>query len=424
MEDILLLTAITYVIALSFGYLLQRYLRMPWMFTLVIFGMIFSAFGFFTQVTKSENFQLLANLGMLALLFLIGLDLNLKEIRSMGPYIAGGDLFLCFFEGTMLALLFYFCFPADVGNSFPIALITGVTFGTIGEVVLFAILAEFGLVNTKFGQLSLGMGVFDDVVEVAMLAIIATLPAFSTTSQVQGIPNIMLIFSGLIGLLLATFAIVKVGGKIKKALESIRGPPYVPPFLILLTFFSFAALGGLAYENLAIIAAIMGGIVTQQIFPDKILKESRKSVNFLGNFFLSPFFFLSLGTKISLVSLIAFPLLIIVIVLVSLSSRISASTLLFKKLFGVKYAFILGVGLCTKFSTSVIAENLLFDSGLISATLFSAILTAYIIMKPIIVGIYSWGLSTTKNEITKLFSIGSSKSFSEKEEEGVSHLGQ
>ena len=417
MEELLLLTAVTYVIALIFGYLGQRYLKMPWMFSLVIFGIIFSAFGFFTQVTKSENFQLLANLGMLALLFMIGLDLNLKEIRSLGPYIAGGDLFLCFFEGTMLALLFYYCFPADVGNSFPIALITGVTFGTIGEVVLFAILAEFGLVNTKFGQLSLGMGVFDDIVEVAMLAIIATLPAFSSTVEVQGIPDIKLIFSGLIVLLLTTFAIVKVGGRIRKALESIRGPPYVPPFLILLTFFSFAAIGAIIYENLAPVAAIMGGIVAQQIFPDKVLKESRKSINFLGNFFLSPFFFLSLGTKISLAALIAFPLLIIVIVLVSFSSRVSASTMLFRKLFGAKYAFILGVGLCAKFSTSIIAENLLFNSGFISTTLFSAIVTAYIIMKPIIVGIYSWGLSTAKSEIATSFSIQGSKSVPEDEGE-------
>jgi Ca2+-transporting ATPase len=408
MEEILLLTAVIYVIALIFGYLAQRYLRMPWMFSLVIFGLIFSAFGFFTQVTKSENFQLLANLGMLILLFMIGLDLDLKEIKSLGPYIAGGDLFLCFFEGTMLALLFYFCFPADVGNSFPIALITGVTFGTIGEVVLFAILAEFGLVNTKFGQLTLGMGVFDDIVEITMLAIIATLPAFSSTikvTKVQSIPDIKLIITGLIVLLLTTYAIVKVGGKIKKALESIRSPPYVPPFLILLTFFSFAAIGAIIYENLAPIAAIMGGIVAQQIFPDKMLKESRKSIDFFGNFFLSPFFFLSLGTKMSLAALIAFPLLIIVIVLVSFTSRVSASTMLFRKLFGAKYAFILGVGLCAKFSTSIIAENLLFTSGLISTTLFSAIIMAYIIMKPIIVGVYSWALSTAKNEIATSLSF-------------------
>jgi Kef-type K+ transport system membrane component KefB len=259
------------------------------------------------------------------------------------------------------------------------------------------------------------MGVFDDIVEVTMLVIIATLPVFSSTIQVQGIPDIKLIFSGLVVLLLTTFAIVKVGGKIKKALESIRSPPYVPPFLILLTFFSFAAIGAIIYENLAPVAAIMGGIVTQQIFPEKVLKESRKSIDFLGNFFLSPFFFLSLGTKMSLAALVAFPLLIIVIVLVSFSSRVLASTMLFRKLFGAKYAFILGVGLCAKFSTSIIAENLLFTSGFISTTLFSAIVTAYIIMKPIIVGVYSWGLSTVKSEIATSFSIQNSKSFPEDE---------
>jgi hypothetical protein len=36
-------------------------------------------------------------------------------------------------------------------------------------------------------------------------------------------------------------------------------------------------------------------------------------------------------------------------------------------------------------------------------------------MKPIIVGIYSWGLSTAKSEIATSFSIQGSKSFPEEE---------
>jgi hypothetical protein len=38
-------------------------------------------------------------------------------------------------------------------------------------------------------------------------------------------------------------------------------------------------------------------------------------------------------------------------------------------------------------------------------------------MKPIIVGIYSWGLSTAKSEIATSFSIQGSKSFPEDEGE-------
>jgi len=385
------------------------------MFALVIFGIILSAFGIFTQTTKSENFNLLANLGMLILLFTIGLDLDLEEIKSLGVYIAAGDLFLCFFEGFMLALLFYFFFPADVGNSFTIALIAGITFGTIGEVVLFAILSEFNLVHTRFGQLSLGMGVFDDVVEVAMLAIIATLPIFSSVSKAQNTPSITLFFSALAGLLLVTFAILKIGGRIRKVLESIQAPAYAPPFLILLIFFSFIALTTLVYENLAPVAAILSGVVTQEIFPDKVLKESRKSINFLS-MFLSPFFFLSLGTKISFASFLAAPLLPISIVAVSFISRVLASVILFRKLFGVKYSFILGVGLCVKFSTSIVAETLLFTSGFISAGLFSALMASYMLMKPLIVGIYSWFLSGSKDELATRFALQSSKSDLEKEE--------
>ncbi|MEM3555191.1 MAG: cation:proton antiporter [Candidatus Micrarchaeia archaeon] len=412
MEEILLLTAVVYATALIIGYLTDKYLKMPWMFALVMFGIIFSAFGLFTQSTKSESFNLLANLGMLILLFTIGLDLDLEEIKSLGAYIALGDISLCFFEGLMLAMLFYFLFPADVSNSFPIALIAGITFGTIGEVVLFAILSEFDLVHTKFGQLSLGMGVFDDIVEVGMLAIIATLPLLHSAGEVQNTASIISVFSGLGGLLLVTLGILKIRDGIRKILEKVQPPLYVPIFLTLVIPFSFIALSGLVYENLAPVAAIISGVVVQQAFPDKMLKENRKLINFLS-MFLSPFFFLSLGIKISFSSFIASPSLAILIVLVSFTARVLASVILFRKLFGIKHAFILGVGLCVKFSTSIVSETLLFTSGFISAKLFSALMTAYVIMKPIIVAIYSKFLSTSKAELIERFSTKTPKSNTE-----------
>jgi len=239
-----------------------------------------------------------------------------------------------------------------------------------------------------------------------MLAAVASLPVFSSSNVAQASSLMLPVVSYLLLLLLATLAIVKIGGRVRRILENIvRSPPYIPPFLIFLVFFSFAASGALVYETLAPVASIMGGIVTQQVFPEKVLKESRKSIGFLGNFFLSPFFFLGLGASVSLASILAFPLLIVIIFLVSFSSRVSASTLFFHRLLGLKYAFIMGIGLCTKFSTSIIAETLLLNSGAISTRLFSAMIATYMIMKPVVAGAYSWGLSTAKNGIAKLFSI-------------------
>jgi hypothetical protein len=56
----------------------------------------------------------------------------------------------------------------------------------------------------------------------------------------------------------------------------------------------------------------------------------------------------------------------------------------------------LGVGLGVRFSTSLIVQFILLNSGLISLALYSALVATAIIMKPIIIGIYSWGLSREK----------------------------
>jgi hypothetical protein len=75
------------------------------------------------------------------------------------------------------------------------------------------------------------------------------------------------------------------------------------------------------------------------------------------------------------------------------------SYVLFNKVLGVRPSLVMGVGLTTKFSTSVISENLLFSSGMITQPLYSAIMAAYILLKPIIVGAFAKGLAITKEEI-------------------------
>ena len=244
MESILLLIVITYSVSLSFGFLLQKYLRIPWMFAALFFGVILAEISFFTPSIQSETFQSLATLGMLIFLFMIGFNLDLKEIKALGKYIFLGTIFIISLEGFCGSLLLYFGFPSEVSNSFLIALITAMSFATVGEAVLLPILAEFKVVNTTFGQLTLGIGTFDDVIEVLMLAILATLPAFLPKAQIQSLPNPSLTIISLISLLFLTLALTRPGNKLKNILRKNSDTPYVYSLLILLIFFSFSALGG------------------------------------------------------------------------------------------------------------------------------------------------------------------------------------
>jgi Ca2+-transporting ATPase len=394
MENVLLLICITYGVSLVFGFLLQKYLRIPWMFAALFFGIILSVFGFFGPSIESESFQLLATLGMLIILFMIGFNLDLKEIKKLGKQIFIGTILIISLEGFWGSLLFYFGFPAHVSSSYLVALITALSFATVGEAVLLPILSEFNVLNTKFGQLTLGIGTFDDIIEVLMLAIIAALPAFLPKAQVQSFPDPLLILSALGGLLLLTLMMTKLANRIKSVLRRNSNAPYVHSLLILLIFFSFAALGGFVFESLASVGAILGGIVGRQLLPEEMLNEDEKAINFLGYVFLSPLFFLSIGTNVSLTSLFIYPLLIVLILVVANSSKYLTSFLLFRKMLGNKYSLLLGVGLGVRFSTSLIVQFILLSSGYISLALYSALIATAIILKPIIIGIYSWGLST------------------------------
>jgi len=400
MNEIFLLAIITYLVIIVFGQLSIKYLHIPWMFTVVVFSIVLSSFGLFQATFQGEIFQYLSKMGMLFFLFSIGVDLDLEKIRALGKYIIIGDLLLTLTEGLVLGLLFYFVFPDFVSHSFIIALLAGVAFGTVGEVILLAILKEFGLEGTRFGQLALGIGIFDDLFEMLALAVIIALPEFIVNGGVlSSWISMIKVLAILLCILIATYLMSKAGKHLNNYFEKIGENSFIIPSLIFLIILSFFYFSSTQFENMSVIAAIFSGIAVQQLFPAKFVNQYKKQIYFIGSMFLGPFFFLSLGSKISFASILSYPLLIFIIIVISLVVRVAISYLLFRKVIGEKQSAVLGVGLCAKFSTSVVSENILFTSGLIAAPLYSAIMAAFILMKPIIIGIFSKYLSLIRDQI-------------------------
>jgi len=387
---------VTYGVSLSFGYLLQKYLRIPWMFASLFFGLVLSTTGLFQYTLKSDVFKLLETFGMYFLLFIIGFSLDFRKMGKLKKYIVLGTIIIISLEGISGSLLLYFVFPAEVSNSFLVALVTALSFATVGEAVLLPILKEFGVIKTNFGQLTLGIGTLDDIIEVLMLAVVAVLPGFIPMEQTQIIPDPLSIISCLGFLLLLTFTLLKFGRKIKTILEKNHPPSYLTALLTLFVCFSFIALGGFVFESLATVGAIFGGMVLRGLLPKERLYQNERAVEFLGYIFLSPLFFLSIGASVSVTSLLLYPSLIALIWTVAKSSKLFSSFLLFRKLLGKKYSLLLGLGLSVRFSTSLIVQFILLSSGFISLALYSALVATAILMKPVIIGIYSWVLSRGK----------------------------
>ena len=333
MNSIFLLLISTYLVIITFGSLFSKYLKLPWMFTVVIYGIVLSIFGVFQDVFQTEQFKLLSQLGMLFFLFTIGLELNLREIKRLGKAIVFGNLALVFTEATLLALLFYFFFPSYVSNNFFVAFIAGMAFGTVGEVLLMAILKEFGVEKTRFGQLALGIGIFDDIFEIFAMGVIVALPAFVVVGSENSaaISDGLQIFGILIALVLVSAVLIKYGTALQAQFQKIgKLNDKVPPFLIFVVFFGFIYLTSSKFDSLGIIAAIFAGLVVKETMPAAWIDQYKKPIFFAANFILGPFFFLKLGSGISFQSLLSNPLLILVIMTISLVSRMVISYLICK----------------------------------------------------------------------------------------------
>jgi Kef-type K+ transport system membrane component KefB len=177
--------------------------------------------------------------------------------------------------------------------------------------------------------------------------------------------------------------------------------PYVHGFLYLTIFLGMIIIGGIFIEDIAILGAIFAGIICQSIFPEKIAEKLEGNFKFLM-LFIAPFFFFGVGYKVSLTAIGQNLLLIFVIIAVSMAARVGSAMFTFKKHFPKRSdRFTFGIGLCTKFSTSVIILSILLEYGYISTMIFSLIITAFLSEKVIVVFIYSFGLPRVSKELTE-----------------------
>lgn len=397
LEYVFILIAVTFAFSLGIGYLLEKYLRMPWMFSALFLGIIFSTFSLFQTTLQDEAFNVLSTMGMLFLLFMIGFNLEIGQMKRFGKHILKGAILIVGLEASIVGAILFFIFPSQIGNSPLVAIVVSLSFATVGEAVLLPILAKFNLLKTEFGQLTLGIGTLDDVLEVLTLIMIPFLPIFLPTLNIQGFPNPLFVVLDLVGIFFLTIILVKIASKIKYVLSNNVHYGFIRPLLIMLIFFSFAVVGSFIFESLAAISAIFGGIVARSLLPTENFQSDEKVVNFLGYIVLAPMFFLSVGASMSLASILVYPLLIIVILLSTLGAKLSGSFLLFRKLLGNKRSLLLGLGLSVRFSTGLIVQYVLLISGLITLDLYSGLIASAVVMTPIILIVLPWALCREKD---------------------------
>ncbi|MDJ0737494.1 MAG: cation:proton antiporter [Nostocaceae cyanobacterium] len=237
--------------------------------------------------SQSEAISILAELGVIVLLFEIGLESDLRELQKVGyqaAIVAVVGVAAPFLAGTA-GLMFFFHVPV-IPAVFAGAALTATSIGITSKV-----LSELGYLKSKEGQIIVGAAVIDDVLGIIVLAVVASL---AKTGEVDVFNLIYLIVSASV-FLLGSICLGKFFNKsfvtIADKLQT-RGKLVIPAFI----FAFFMAFLANAIHLEAILGAFAAGLVLDET--DK-RKELDQQVIPIADI-LVPIFFVTVGAKVDL----------------------------------------------------------------------------------------------------------------------------
>jgi Kef-type K+ transport system membrane component KefB len=237
--------------------------------------------------SESEVISVLAEIGVIILLFEIGLESDLRQLKEVGiqaTVVACVGVVVPFVAGTagLMAIFHVAAIPAIFAG----AALTATSIGITSKV-----LAELGQLKSKEGQIIVGAAVIDDVLGIIVLAVVASL---AKTGEIDVLNVIYLIISStafLVGAIL-------LGGVFNKTFVSLvnqlktRGNVVIPAF----TFAFFMAFLGNAIHLEAILGAFAAGLVLDETDARSELDELIKPIADL----LVPIFFVTVGARADL----------------------------------------------------------------------------------------------------------------------------
>jgi len=312
--------------------------------------------------------SLLAELGVLFLLFFIGLQIDPGEMRGLS-----GDIIWLTILNTVFPFLLGMIVMLTLGYSWILAFIIGLTRMPTAEAVIVPILDEFKLIRTRVGSFIIGAGVLDDVIEVILIAIVSVWIGKRTGDATGSIAGIIV---GLILFLLISF----IGYRWLIPLLA-RWLPRRPRNLIFLSMVILLALGGMTeYTGLGmVVGAVIAGVLMRPAFNSmgEIGSRAIQTIQSVSYGFLGLFFYLWVGLSVDLGGIADNPKLTILLYLAgTLGKLIGVFIMVPMKRMNFREALVVGVGLDARLTTEIIVAKLLLDASIIDVGLFTALVTA------------------------------------------------
>lgn len=312
----------------------------------------------FGLVEPSEILDVFAELGVVFILFWVGLETRLDEMREVG-----GAAVRTGIAGVVLPFAGGFGLGLALGETTETAIFVGAALSATSVGITSAVLDDLGQLGTRAARTILGAAVIDDILALILVAVAVGIAA---EGGVDGLS-----IGVTVGLALGFVGFVALGGE--KLIQARPGileaprfseSPLLPAVILCLALAAIAGEIGLA----AVIGAFLAGLIVAET---KDRHPIEQEVAPLYAFF-PPFFFAAIGIDLDLDALVGAAGLLALLSAAAIATKLAGAWVGARSL-GGRDAVTVAVGMVPRGEVGIIIAGIGATAGVIDAELFGAI---------------------------------------------------
>ncbi|MEJ2726712.1 MAG: cation:proton antiporter [Deltaproteobacteria bacterium] len=361
-----LLKDLLLIFGLAAGVLLLCYrLNLATTVGLLLTGVLVGPNGF-GLISATHEVEILAEIGVVLLLFTIGVEFSLQSLLRIKTYVIfGGAL------QVLLTTLFSFSISRQLGLPFGAAVFVGFLVSLSSTAIVLRVIQQRAEIESPYGQTALAILIFQDIIVIPMMLLI---PLLSGTAGRGQEPVAQLVLKAALLILLAL-----AGAKwiVPQALYQIARTRSRELFMLSILVICFAAAFLTSKLGLSLaLGAFMAGL---------IISETEFSSETLGN--IIPFrdvftslFFISIGMLLDIKFLVLHPGQVALIAFVlMLSKSLIVCLVVLSMGFPIRTGILTGLALCQVGEFSFVLFLKGAQYGLLEAEFYQLFLTVSII---------------------------------------------
>ncbi len=312
--------------------------------------------------------------GVIFLLFLVGLDTSIDDMRKVGPdsgRVAIIGVLLPFFLGLLAATLLI----EDV--EFHTSLFLGATLAATSVGITAMVLQEMKMGQTDIARIILGAAVFDDVLGLLMLAIVSGIVVNGSVDLVNIASIVVMATLFLVAAVYLGPYFIRFIVRLFRHLDLIEAKMFVS-YLFVMVLAWMANLSGLA----TIIGAFTAGLILQDAY-FKGWEDERKCPITIKDLImpleviLVPIFFVLMGIQVKLETFLQLDVMVLAAGL--LVAAIVGKVVSGFGAFGVKNRWAIGIGMMPRGEVGLIFASIGKSLGVMTDALFSAVVLMIIV---------------------------------------------